>query len=190
MTDLKAFSARAPAKHKHMDINSKPSQSLPLLSGWKCGFSTHHDQALSCWGPLLFLFHLLHMAGTENEDKIWNNGGKNQMLKKIEKGFSLLHNEAWSFCLWCHCKEEIQAFVTWLLIILTYNSIIFCYSSKKKNLMFWLNAASLLIMELIQVCIHVCLPQGCGDYICFDAGFKRIKCDTTQHLQNKSINRT
>lgn len=52
--------------------------------------------------------------------------------------------------------------------------------------MFWLNAVSLLIMEHIQVCIHVCLPQSSGNYICFDAGFKGIKCDTAQHLENIS----
>lgn len=87
-------------------------------------------------------------------------------------------------------KRKWMKFKVLGLIHLTYNSIIFCYRSKKKNMMFWLNAVSPMIMEHIQVCINVCLPQSCGDYICFDAGFKRIKCDTTQHLQNKSIHLT
>lgn len=34
------------------------------------------------------------------------------------------------------------------------------------------------------------LPQSCGNNICFDTGFQRIKGDTTQHLQRRKRMRT
>lgn len=124
MTDLKAFSARAPAIQTHRHQQQKPHNLCPFWMDGHLDFvhtmtelspveSCNFSRFICCiwWELKIKKMHVLNVCGKKD-------GKKNHMLYDIEGGFLLLHNEAWSFCLWCHCGEEINeakcCFESWI----------------------------------------------------------------------------
>lgn len=122
------------------------------------------------------------------------------LIKKKEKLVYLPHNEAWSFCLWCHCRKKmnerpgLDCLFKSLLIYAQFrrpNETTYClprHSDIQRTVLKRFGVQKESKGHHCLACGFMCdfiLPQSCGDDICFNTGFQGIKCDATQHLRKR-----
>lgn len=117
MTGLRAFSASAPLETNIMNMTwctqaanfmmqlttcmKKFCILTPTMSKLSPIDASHLSNLIGCiWRELrnkgkCFRFALKIL--TDTESYLW-----------LKRGFYSLHNEAWSFCLWCHCGKQVN----------------------------------------------------------------------------------